>query len=233
MRSAWPERLRPRSPPVEETTMPDTSTIAVFMLAAGLLLIVPGPAVLYIVARGIDQGRRAALASMLGIEIGSLFHVTAATLGLSALLVSSAAAFNAVKYVGAAYLIFLGARTLLARGGAKASPEPASTSLRRVFAQGVVVNLLNPKTALFFFAFLPQFVEPERGSVAGQTLVLGGLFVAMAVCSDSSYALLSGTAGSWLKGHLGFLRAQRYFAGSVYLALGVAMALTGSRKAVK
>ncbi|HEY7029763.1 MAG TPA: LysE family translocator [Thermomicrobiales bacterium] len=210
--------------------MPDASTVAVFMLAAGLLLIVPGPAVLYIVARGIDQGRRAALASMLGIEIASLFHITAATLGLSALLVSSATAFNVVRYAGAAYLIFLGVRTLLSRGDVRRSTGTAPASLRRVFAQGVVVNLLNPKTALFFFAFLPQFVDPARGSVAGQTLFLGGLFVALAVCSDGSYALLSGSLGGWLKGHLGFLRAQRYFAGSVYLALGVATALTGSRK---
>src|SRR5215212_8950454 len=119
------------------------------MLAAGALLIVPGPAVLYIVARGIDQGRRAALASVLGIEIGSLFHITAATLGLSALLVSSAAAFNAVKYVGAAYLIFLGVRTLLARGDVPAAAEAAPKSHRRIFMQGVVVNVLNPKTALF------------------------------------------------------------------------------------
>jgi threonine/homoserine/homoserine lactone efflux protein len=210
--------------------MPDASTVAVFMLAAGLLLIVPGPAVLYIVARGIDQGRRAALASMLGIEIASLFHITAATLGLSALLVSSATAFNVVRYAGAAYLIFLGVRTLLSRGDVRRSTGTAPASLRRVFAQGVVVNFLNPKTALFFFAFVPQFVDPARGSVAGQTLFLGGLFVALAVCSDGSYALLSGSLGGWLKGHLGFLRAQRYFAGSVYLALGVATALTGSRK---
>jgi threonine/homoserine/homoserine lactone efflux protein len=230
MRSDWPAPVPRPSPPVEETAMPDASTVAVFMLAAGLLLIVPGPAVLYIVARGIDQGRRAALASMLGIEIASLFHITAATLGLSALLVSSATAFNVVRYAGAAYLIFLGVRTLLSRGDVRRSTGTAPASLRRVFAQGVVVNLLNPKTALFFFAFLPQFVDPARGSVAGQTLFLGGLFVALAVCSDGSYALLSGSLGGWLKGHLGFLRAQRYFAGSVYLALGVATALTGSRK---
>jgi threonine/homoserine/homoserine lactone efflux protein len=210
--------------------MPETATLAVFMLAAGTLLIVPGPSVLYIVAHGIDQGRRAALASVLGIEIASLVHVTAATLGLSALLVSSATAFNVVKYAGAAYLIVLGVRTLFARGGVQTSHGAVPKPLRRVFMQGVVVNLLNPKTALFFFAFLPQFVEPERGSVAGQTLLLGGLFVALAIFTDSSYALLSGSVGGWLKGNLGFLRAQRYFAGSVYLALGVATALTGSRK---
>jgi threonine/homoserine/homoserine lactone efflux protein len=210
--------------------VPAVSAIAVFMVAAGALLIVPGPNVMYIVARGIDQGRRAAFASVLGIQIASLVHVGAAAMGLSALLVSSATAFNLVRYAGAAYLIFLGARTLLRRGEARVTAEAAPKSLRRVFMQAVLVSLLNPKTALFFFAFLPQFVDPARGSVAGQTLMLGGLFVALAFCTDSSYALLSGALGGWLKGNLQFLRAQRYFAGSVYLALGVTTALTGSRK---
>jgi threonine/homoserine/homoserine lactone efflux protein len=210
--------------------VPDTSTLAVFMAAAAALLIVPGPAVLFIVARGIEQGRRAALVSALGIGVGTLFHVAGATLGLSALLVSSATAFAAVKYLGAAYLAVLGVRTLLTRGGAEAKVETAPADLGRIFRQGIVVNLLNPKTALFFLAFLPQFVDPDRGSVAGQTLLLGGIMAVMGVISDSSYALLSGTLGGWLKGNLGFLRAQRYFAGSVYLALGVATALTGSRK---
>jgi threonine/homoserine/homoserine lactone efflux protein len=210
--------------------MLDTSTIAVFMLAAAALLIVPGPSVLYIVARGIDQGRKAALVSALGIGVGTLCHVAGATLGLSALLVSSATAFSIVKYAGAAYLVSLGIRTLLARGRDQATAAPAPARLSRVFTQGVLVNLLNPKTALFFFAFLPQFVDPDRGSVAGQTLLLGCILVAMGTVSDGSYALLSGTFGAWLKGNLGFLRTQRYFAGGVYLALGVATALTGTRK---
>lgn len=185
---------------------------------------------LYIVARGIDQGRRAALVSALGIHVGTLGHVAAATLGLSALLVSSAVAFSAVKYAGAAYLIYLGLRTLLAHGDIHAPTTLAPASLRRVFTQGVVVNLLNPKTALFFLAFIPQFVDPGRGSVAGQTLFFGCLLVAMGIVSDGSYALLSGTLGGWLRSNLGFLRAQRYFAGGVYLALGVTTALTGARK---
>jgi len=210
--------------------MLDTSTLAVFMLAAGTLLIVPGPAVLYIVARGIDQGRRAALFSALGVGVGTLCHVAGATLGLSALLVSSATAFSAVKYLGAAYLMFLGVRTLLTRDRAHTTEAPVPAKLSRVFSQGIVVNLLNPKTALFFLAFLPQFVDPDRGSVARQTLLLGGIIAVMSVISDSSYALLSGTLGGWLEGNLGILRTQRYFGGGVYLALGVATALTGSRK---
>jgi threonine/homoserine/homoserine lactone efflux protein len=135
-----------------------------------------------------------------------------------------------VKYLGAAYLVYLGVRTLLTRDRVEADAAPVPARLGRIFGQGIVVNLLNPKTGLFFLAFLPQFVDPSRGSVAVQTLLLGGIMMVMGVVSDSSYALLSGTLGGWLKGNLGFLRAQRYFAGGVYLALGVTTALTGSRK---
>jgi threonine/homoserine/homoserine lactone efflux protein len=214
--------------------MPSPSTLAVFLVAALALLLIPGPAVLYIVARGIGQGRRAALASMLGIEVGTLVHIGAAILGLSALVMSSAVAFSVVKYLGAAYLIYLGVRTLLAgdeaaTGKVPGGPDP---SLLRVFAQGVVVNTLNPKTALFFLAFLPQFVDPGRGAVAGQVLVLGCVFVALAVCTDGAFALLSGTVGGWLRGgrNLRMLRAQRLFAGTVYIGLGVTTAFAGNGK---
>ena len=210
--------------------MPDISTLALFVAAVLVLLVIPGPAVLYIVARSIDQGRMAGLVSVLGISLGTLVHVAAAALGISALLLSSALLFSVVKYLGAAYLIYLGVRTLLSRDAIRQPELTVHRSYTSIFLQGMLVNLLNPKTALFFFAFLPQFVDPDRGSVAGQTLLLGGIMAVMGVISDSSYALLSGTLGSWLKGNLGFLRAQRYFAGSVYLALGVATALTGSRK---
>ena len=210
--------------------MPTPSTLALFSLAALALLVVPGPAVLYIVARGINQGRRAALVSALGVQVGGLFHVVAATVGLSALLLSSAVAFTLVKYAGAAYLVYLGVRTLLARRTIQAVVDapPAAVSLGRVFAQGVVVNLLNPKTVLFFLAFLPQFVDPERGAVAGQTLLLGALFLTIATCSDGLYALLAGSAGGWLKRNAGFLRAERYVAGGIYLALGLTTALVGA-----
>jgi threonine/homoserine/homoserine lactone efflux protein len=210
--------------------VPTASTIAVFMLAAGALLIIPGPSVLYIVARGIDQGRKAALVSAFGVGVGTLGHVAAATLGLSALLVSSATAFSVVKYLGAAYLIYLGVRTLLTRESVHTKTAPAPANLGKIFRQGVLVNLLNPKTALFFFAFLPQFIDPDRGSVAIQTLILGGIIVVMGVFSDGGYALLSGTIGGWLRGNLGFIRAQRYVAGTIYLALGVATAFTGHRR---
>src|SRR5690348_8638222 len=142
--------------------MPTLPTIALFLLAALGLLLIPGPAVLYVVTRSAAQGRRAGLASVLGIESASLMHVTAASLGLSALLLTSALAFNIVKYLGAAYLIYLGLRTLLAREASQHMSVPAQRSGWQLFSKGFLVNLLNPKTALFFYAFLPQFVDPAR-----------------------------------------------------------------------
>ena len=210
--------------------MPDVSTFLVFSLTALVLLVTPGPAVLYIVARSIDQGRVAGVVSVLGIGLGTMFHVLAATLGISALLVSSAPAFNVVKYLGAAYLIYLGIRKLTERDSYAVIFEAEPQPLSRAFSQGVIVNILNPKLALFFFAFLPQFVDPARGPAAWQTFLLGALFVVMGIFSDSAYALLAGTAGSWLKKSRGFLRGQRYFSGGAYLALGVAAAVSGSRK---
>ena len=199
--------------------------LPVFLLAALILLLTPGPAVLYIIARSMDQGRLAGFVSVLSIEVGNSFHVLAATLGLSAILVSSALAFTLVKYLGAAYLIYLGIRRLLTREQTQKVVNFQSQSLRRVFSQGVVVAALNPKTALFFLAFLPQFVDPTSGSVALQLLTLGGLFVMMAVVTDGCYALLASTAGGWLKKNRSFLRAERYVVGSVYIGLGLTAAL--------
>jgi threonine/homoserine/homoserine lactone efflux protein len=210
--------------------MLELSTLALFMAAALVLLITPGPAVLYIVARSIDQGRMAGIVSTLGIAVGTLFHVAAAALGVSALLVSSALAFNVVKYLGAAYLIYLGVRKLLVREELQQPEVIEKHKLSRIFYQGILVNLLNPKTALFFFAFFPQFVDPSKGSVTIQILWLGFIFMGMAVCSDGFYALLAGSIGHWLRGNLRFLRAQRYFAGWVYIGLGVTTALSGSSK---
>jgi threonine/homoserine/homoserine lactone efflux protein len=203
----------------------DLPNLLVFLLAALVLLLTPGPAVLYIVARSIDQGRLAGLVSVLSIEVGNSFHVLAAALGLSAILVSSATAFTVVKYLGAAYLIYLGLRRLLARDQVHTAASVQRQSLRRIFSQGVLVAILNPKTALFFFAFLPQFVDPAQGSVTGQLLTLGGLFVLMAIVTDSLYALLAGTAGQWLKTTRSFGLAERYVVGSVYIGLGLTAAL--------
>ena len=207
--------------------MPDSSTLLVFAAAALALIVVPGPAVLYIVAQSIDRGRLAGFVSALGIAVGGLVHVTAAAIGLSSLLVSSATAFNAVKYAGAAYLIGLGLYTLLVRKDAPVADVPPERRLRRRFGQGVVVNVLNPKTALFFFAFLPQFVDPDKGSAALQIGILGLLFVALAVLSDSVWALVAGSASDRLRGSRRFLAVQRYVSGSVFVGLG---ALTATAK---
>jgi threonine/homoserine/homoserine lactone efflux protein len=174
--------------------MPDSHSLIVFGAASLALIAVPGPSVVYIVTRGIGQGRRAGMLSMLGIETGALVHVAAAALGLSAVLASSATAFTAVKYAGAAYLVYLGVRKWRERSGDEV-PEAHPASGLRLFLEGVVVNALNPKTALFFLAFLPQFVDPARGAVALQALVLGGVFVALAVLSDSVYAVAAGSLG--------------------------------------
>lgn len=207
--------------------MPDAGTLLVFGLAALALIVVPGPAVLYIVSQSIDRGRLAGFVSALGIAAGALVHVAAAAIGLSSLLVSSAAAFNVVKYAGAAYLICMGLWTIFRRPGQEAAGAPSERRLRRRFGQGVVVNVLNPKTALFFFAFLPQFVDPDKGAAALQIGVLGLLFVAIAVVSDSLWALAAGTASERLRGNRRFLSVQRYVSGSVFVGLG---ALTAAAK---
>lgn len=210
------------------SSVPDVSRLGLFVGAAIALLMTPGPAVLYIVTRSIEQGRAAGLVSVTGICTGTLVHVIAATLGLSALLVSSAVAFSIVRYAGAAYLVGLGLQTLL-------RPQPPPTGvpieradLRRVFTQGVIVNVLNPHTALFFFAFLPQFVNPSSGHVPVQMLTLGLLFVALSATTDSGWAIAAGTAGDWIKQHPRFTDGQRYVTGGALIGLGAAAAFTGN-----
>jgi len=210
--------------------MPDWSTMILFATAVLVLVFTPGPNTLYIIARSINQGRKAGIVSCLGVEIGTLVHVAAAAFGISTLLLSSALAFNVVKYAGAAYLIYLGVKTLLTREKAEVEEVVEEKSLGRAFSQAVFVNVLNPKTAMFFFAFLPQFIDVERGAVATQILFLGAVVVVLGFTSGSLYSLLAGGIGNLLRGNLMFLRAQRYFAGSVYLGLGAAAALSGTHK---
>jgi threonine/homoserine/homoserine lactone efflux protein len=205
--------------------VPSPQTLTLFAAAALALIVVPGPAVLYIVARSLDQGRVAGLVSALGVAAGGLVHVTAAAIGLSALVLSSATAFTVVKLAGAAYLIGLGLYTLLVRRDGTASELRRERRRRRLFAQGLVVNVLNPKTALFFLAFLPQFVDPESGSVTPQILVLGLVFVVLAVCSDAVWALAAGTASARLRDSRSYLAVQRYVSGGVFVGLGVVAAL--------
>jgi threonine/homoserine/homoserine lactone efflux protein len=210
--------------------LPDLPGLGLFIAAALVLLITPGPAVLYIVARSIDQGRQAGLVSMLGVHAGTLVHVAAAAAGLSALLAASAVAFSVAKYLGAAYLIFLGVRRLLDRTTSVTSPRPERRHLRRAFLDGVVVNVLNPKTALFFLAFLPQFVMTARGDVGAQIVGLGLLFVGLGVITDGLYAVGAGTAAHWLRGNPQFVRSERWVSGSMYIGLGLAAAFSGTHR---
>jgi threonine/homoserine/homoserine lactone efflux protein len=200
--------------------MPSSHAFAVFVPAALVLLAIPGPAVLYVVATSVDGGRRNGLVSVAGIHLGSVVHIAAAVAGLSALIVSSAIAFSAVKYVGAAYLVYVGIRKLLGKDEPVETVERAPRSTRRVFGRGVLVNVLNPKTALFFLAFMPQFVDPDR-QVWTQTIVLGLCWVALGLASDGTYALAGGTLGGVLRRRR---KAVRYASGGIFIGLGTVAA---------
>ena len=205
-------------------------SLVLFISAALVLLVIPGPAVFYILGRSIGQGRGAGFVSALGISVGSLVHTAAAAVGLSALLMSSAAAFSAVKYLGAGYLIYLGVQKLRREESLELSDGAAQVRLGRIFAQGVIVNVLNPKAALFFLAFLPQFVDASRGNVAGQILFLGVLFALLGLMSDSLWALSAGSVAQWFRGNVRAMRTQRYVSGGMLISLGVATALAGPSK---
>jgi threonine/homoserine/homoserine lactone efflux protein len=213
-----------------EFILPGAANLLLFTGAALVLLLVPGPAVLYIVARSVEQGRLAGFVSDLGIHAATLVHVLAAALGLSALLASSALAFSVVKYAGAAYLIWLGLRKLFGRDEARADAPLVRHPYRRLFIDGFVVNLLNPKTALFFFAFLPQFVEVSRGGVAMQIAFLGLLFAALGFVTDGCYALVASSAGNWLRQSRGYLKVERYISGTLFIGLGLTAAFAGNNK---
>jgi threonine/homoserine/homoserine lactone efflux protein len=194
-------------------------------------VIIPGPNHIYIVTRSIAQGRRVGLASAFGVETGTLVHITAAAVGLSALIASSAAAFNIVRYLGAAYLVFLGLRALLRDHGAQLEDGATRTgSARRAYVDGILVNVLNPKVALFFLAFLPQFVDRSRGATSTQILVLGLVVFVIATTSDIVYALAAGALGSWLRGRPAFVRCQRYLTGGIYLGLAAVATLAGGER---
>lgn len=205
------------------------SSLLLFVTGAALLLVIPGPAVTYVVSRSIGHGRAAGLVSVTGIVVGTLLHVTAATLGLSALLASSALAFQFIKYLGAAYLIYLGIRTLRRDDSQLLQAANGERRLLRIFVQGVLVNLLNPKTALFFLAFLPQFVDPSLGHPSLQIFQLGVLFALMGWISDSLWAVLAGTVAERFRSSVRLRRAQRNVSGSALIALGVASAFSGAK----
>jgi threonine/homoserine/homoserine lactone efflux protein len=213
--------------------MPSLATLVVFTGAAVLVLLIPGPAVLYILARSAGEGTRAGLVSVAGIHTGTAVHILAAALGLSAVLVASASAFTAVKLAGAAYLVLLGVRMLRAPDAPTDSgelPPRPSRSLRRTYVDGAVVNLLNPKVAVFFLAFVPQFVDPTRGGAPTQIVVLGVWFMLLGLVSDAGYAVGGAWIGRRLRRTEALPRRARLVAGTTYIGLGVATALSGGLK---
>ena len=214
-----------------EIVTPGAANLGLFVSAALVLLLIPGPAVLYIVARSVEQGRLAGMVSILGIHTATLVHIAAAAFGLSAILASSALAFGVIKYAGAAYLIWLGLKKLFGRVEVPdvdaASP---AYGYARLFRDGFVVNLLNPKTALFFLAFLPQFVDVARGGVATQIAILGFLFAVLGFVTDGCYALAAGTAGGWLKRNRSYLKVERTVSGILFIGLGLSAAFAGNQR---
>ena len=203
--------------------MPNFSDMLTFAVASIALLVIPGPAVIYVLNRSVADGRNTALAGVAGLEIGNFVHVIAATLGLSAIIAASATAFSTVKWAGAIYLVFVGLRTLFTK---PIPPDARSTSAtsRKAFTQGIIVNTLNPKVALFFLSYLPQFIDPDRGSPALQSFVLGSIFVALGCISDAAYALTASALRDRLISGSALPFVQRYVAGSVFVALGVVAA---------
>jgi threonine/homoserine/homoserine lactone efflux protein len=213
-----------------QAILPSMPVFVAFLAASFVLAVTPGPGVFYIVTRSATQGRAAGIASVAGVALGNLGNASAASLGLAAIFAVSSMAFVVVKYTGAAYLIYLGVnalrapRTSAVRAGVTVLPAVAK---RRIFADGFVVALLNPKTALFFAAFLPQFL-PE-GSGPRQSIALGGIFVLVAASTDSCYALASGAVGPWLQRGSALRKAGRYVSGAAFIGLGLLAALTGQR----
>ena len=210
--------------------MIDTTTLLLFCIASTVLIITPGPNMLYIISRSVGQGRKEGIVSALGVDSGSLVHIIAVAIGLSALLVSSALAFAIVKYLGAAYLIYMGVNILLERGSSKSIETLKPYSLWKIYYQGFFTNVLNPKVAVFFLAFFPQFVDVSRGAVTAQILVLGAIFILIGVAIDLIVASLAGTVGNYLTESIRFWKTQRWFTGSVLIALGVSTALTTSNR---
>ena len=205
--------------------MVDSTSLLLFLTAGLALNLTPGPDLLYVIARSSAEGTRAGVVSALGIAVGSLVHLSAVVLGLASLLEAVPLAYDVVRYTGAAYLIYLGARALLAPAEAEGSPTIQRASLGRVFRQGVVTNVLNPKVALFFAAFLPQFASPENGSVVAQLVTLGLLFNVSGTTVNLLVAYAAGRAGERVRSRLGPAAVWRRVTGTVFLLLGLRLAL--------
>ena len=209
--------------------MPDRDSLLLFVGAGLLLNITPGPDVLYIVGRGLGQGRLAGMVSSLGIATGSLVHVSAAALGLSAAMLAVPLAFDIVRYAGAAYLAWLGFRALAHRSNPLDVRALAPVPLSRIYTQGIVTNVLNPKVALFFLAFLPQFTDASRGSLPLQFLLLGLVFIVNGTIVCLGYALAASWLGDWLQGRYGVATWLNRVMGGVFIALGLRLAFDSRR----
>ncbi len=205
--------------------MPDLHSLLIFIGAGLLLNLAPGPDVLYIVARSISQGRAAGVVSALGIGAGCLFHVIAAACGLSALMLALPMAYDVVRYAGAAYLVWLGVKALISKGGAMEVKTMERTPLGTIFRQGVITNVLNPKVAIFFLAFLPQFADPANGPIAAQMLGLGLIFDFNGTLVCLGYALVASQLGDWLKSRFDLSTWINRVTGGLFIALGLRLAL--------
>ena len=208
--------------------MVDTSFV-LFLAASLVVIVAPGPDNILVLTRGVAQGRGAALVSAAGASLGLVVHSVFAVVGLSALLAQSAVAFSAVKYAGAAYLIYLGIRALLDREGLAPPRGEAPIKLREVFAQAVTSNVLNPKIAVFFLAYLPQFADPATGGTALQLPILGLTFALLTLAIFGALALFSGTVGSWLRTRPKFAARLGWLTGGVLIGLGLRLALQDRR----
>ncbi len=206
-----------------------TTNLALFLTASLALIVSPGPDSLYVLARGIGQGRRAGAISALGTSTGLLVHTTAAALGLAVLLQTSVIAYTIIKFVGAAYLIYLGIKTFLSKTSLLVTPATSQPSWRRMYLQGMLTNVLNPKVALFFVAFLPQFVDQHSGAVALHMLLLGVLFDSLGLAYLLLVATLSGSLGTFLNKRPTWANRMRWLTGSVMIGLGLRLALPDKR----
>lgn len=205
--------------------MPDPTTLLAYALIVAGFTALPGPSVLLTVARAMSSGTRAGISTSLGIAAGDLVHTALAILGVSAILMASALAFSIMKYLGAAYLIYLGVRALLAPARAPDLPGAAPIAPGAAFRQGFLCEALNPKSAMFFLAFLPQFVQPAAGQVTLQLAILGLLFIAIGTSVTVVYACAAGRVGAFLRGSGTVARWQNRAVGGLYCALGVRLAL--------
>jgi threonine/homoserine/homoserine lactone efflux protein len=205
--------------------MLDFQQLSIFVATSFLLAVTPGPDILYVLTRGMTQGRKAALSAAAGFSLGNIAHTAFAVAGLSAVLMSSAAAFAAIKYAGAAYLIYIGWKTLRSGAAHLENGNGKILSPKAIFIQSITANILNPKVALFFLAFFPQFIKPQNGSTALQMIMLGSVFITCTFIVFSLSGLLAGSMGDWLKKNEKAGALLNKAAGVILIALGLSLAL--------